>query len=406
MLITWESAGSSSPATRCETDGRDERLRPSRSRPPGLDVRGDPVVALGLGRHHGDARGLVTVVMPRRSALSALAAAAFVVAIGGCGTTSGPASATPVATQAATSAVGAATTAPTSGPRFTFDDDVAIDAQLTGLTDLYVNPGALIEADGTLHMYPNLFSQWPGRVRIPHLTSTDGGATWVLDEDAPVISSEDTPLANPGIDVSTGYVANDGTWVLVFETVSTSKPWVLGRVTAPGPRGPWTFDDKPILEPGPAGSFDAGGLTWPSVVEHGGEVLLYYAGFEVPQGGSGSIGLATLGSDGTWKKRTEPVLRATEKWEGRSLDRPRIVSTPNGLVMVYAGRDLTDRGIATSTDGITWTRIPGPAIERDDFPNGGRSWDAALLYRDSTLVYFLEIGSQTTAVYRATLTWP
>jgi hypothetical protein len=108
----------------------------------------------------------------------------------------------------------------------------------------------------------------------------------------------------------------------------------------------------------------------------------------------------------TWVKREGPVFEASERWEGRSLDRPRVVQTPDGLAMVYAGRDLNDRGLATSADGVSWTRVPGPAIERDDFPVSGRAWDAALLYRDGDLEYLLEIGvERSTRIYRAVLAW-
>jgi predicted GH43/DUF377 family glycosyl hydrolase len=299
-----------------------------------------------------------------------------------------------------------ATPSPTEGAHFVFDPDPVVSTKTAGFPyNLYINPGALIESGGVLHMFPNVFSEWPGMVRIPHLTSTDGGTTWVADTEADLISSQKTPLANPGIDVSTGYIADDGTWVLIFETVSRSAPWALGRATAPGPSGPWTYEADPILK-GTAGTFDAGGVQWPTVVKLGDQWVMYYAGFDLQQGGVGAIGMATLGADGTWTKRAEPVVVATEKWETRSLDRPRVVVDDAGLVMLYAGRDLTDRGLATSTDGIAWTKLPGPQIEREDFPVKERAWDSALLLRDGKLVYFLEIGFNTTAVYRALLDRP
>jgi hypothetical protein len=108
----------------------------------------------------------------------------------------------------------------------------------------------------------------------------------------------------------------------------------------------------------------------------------------------------------TWTKATAPVLEATEGWEQGALDRPRVVVTPAGLVMLYSGLDLTVRGLATSTDGITWTKVPGPNVTRTDFPMKAGAWDSALRYEDGRLVLLLEIGSTTTSVYRATLSWP
>jgi len=242
---------------------------------------------------------------------------------------------------------------------------------------------------------------------VPHLTSTDAGATWMLDRKAAPIDTTGFELADPGIDVSTGFVTEDGTWVLIYETVSTSSPWVLARATAPSPEGPWTIEDTPILQPGPAGSFDQGGIQWPWVIRIGARWAMYYAGVDSPQGGTGSIGVAFSDDGKTWVKNEQPVLAATERWEGRTLDRPRVVQTPDGDAMVYVGRTLTSRGVATSTDGLTWTKIPGPNIERTDFPvHQPGSWDSALTYRDGKLVYLLEIGGETTKVYRATLAWP
>jgi predicted GH43/DUF377 family glycosyl hydrolase len=297
--------------------------------------------------------------------------------------------------------------APAVTQRFEFDKGAVIDTSLTATNDRYINPGALIEQDGTLHLFPNSFSAWPGEMRIPHLTSSDGKG-WALDAKAKVLDSKDFTLANPGMDVSAGFVTDDGTWVLLYSTVSNSAPWVIARATAPSPRGPWTIESAPVLGPGPAGAFDHGGVQWPWVVRVGDRWAMYYAGFDAPQGGTGSIGVAFSDDGVTWTRNDAPVLVATERWEGRSVDRPRVVATPGGYVLLYAGRRLTDRGLATSTDGLTWAKVPGPNIEREDFPvKEPGAWDSALLYRDGELDYFLEIGGEPgTKIYRATLAWP
>jgi hypothetical protein len=342
---------------------------------------------------------------------------ALSVALLGCGP-SAPASA-PASTTTAP------TTEPTIGPspsptpppavtkRFEIQPDSVVDTALLGTNDLYVNPGAVIEVEGVLHMFPNSFSQWPGRMRVPHLTSTDG-ITWTLDAEAEILDtdSELFPMANPGIDVSTGFVADDGTWVLLLENVSGAtagppEPWRVYRMTAPSPQGPWTVHDEPVIDVGTAGTFDAAGITWPSVVRVGDRWAAYYAGSAEPRRGTGSIGVAFSDDDGaTWTKHPEPVLVPTERWEFSSLDRPRVVATNDGFVMLYTALDLNRRGLATSTDGIAWTKVPGPSIDQKDFPIQGGSWDAALLYRGGQLEYFIEIGNQTTEVYRALLAWP
>ena len=160
-----------------------------------------------------------------------------------------------------------------------------VTRQLAGHDESWINPGAIIEHEGELHMFANVFSQWPGHVAFPHLVSSDG-ATWTKADSSPAFTSDDIPFVDSGADVSAGYVAADGTWVLVFETVELSDPWVLGRATAPGPDGPWTIDPEPILTPGPTGSWDAGGLQWPSVVQTDDGYLMYFTALD-RRGGQG-----------------------------------------------------------------------------------------------------------------------
>jgi beta-1,4-mannooligosaccharide phosphorylase len=336
--------------------------------------------------------------------------AALAMSLAGCG--AAPPATTPATapTQAAASAtpLPTASDAPAVTQRFEFGDEAIVDTALIGTNDKYVNPGAVIEVDGVLHMFANSFSSWPDLVRVAHLTSEDGVA-WDLDDGAELLGSDDSemfPMADPGIDVSTGYVADDGTWVLFFETVQRGRPWEVWRMTAPAPQGPWTVDDTPTLPVGEAGAFDVGGVQWPSIVRVGDRWAMYYTGLGAAGRGSGVIGVAFSDDGVTWAKESAPALVATEDWEFGQLDRPRVVAADGGLVMVYAGLDLTKRGLATSTDGLTWTKVAGPNIEPSDFPVVGGSWDAALLHRGGELEYFLEIGQATTKIYRSTLAWP
>jgi predicted GH43/DUF377 family glycosyl hydrolase len=165
-------------------------------------------------------------------------------------------------------------------------------------------------------------------------------------------------------------------------------------VTAPGPDGPWHVDPEPILEAGPTGAWDAGGLSWPSVVKTDGGYLMYFTGLDRPLG-TGAIGLATSKDGSHWTKHEGPVFVADAPWELGKLDRPRVVVTPDGrLAMVYAGGQLTDRGLAWSDDGLSWHRDGGgPVISQDRFPVTGKAWDAALVYRGGSLDYYLEIGA-------------
>ena len=287
-------------------------------------------------------------------------------------------------------------------------DRPTVTRALTGIAEAYINPGAVIDDGERLHMFANVFTNWPGLVQVSHLVSDDG-AEWSLAAEGPVLTSEDVPFARPGVDVSTGFIAPDGRWVLVFETVNGASPWEIGLATAPGPDGPWSIGSEPVLA-GSAGDYDAGGLAWPSVVPTADGFAMYYSTFETDRR-AGVIARATSVDGLAWTKDPEPVLSPETTWEGRGLDRPRVAPIPDGFVMVYTGARLDHRGTAFSTDGVTWVRDGETAAITDaDFPVDGHAWDAALTYRDGVLTYFLEIGIATqaigTEVYRATAELP
>lgn len=280
----------------------------------------------------------------------------------------------------------------------------AVTRALTGIDETFINPGAVIDHDGTLHMFANVFTRWPGTVQVPHLVSTDGAA-WELAADVPVMTTDDVPFAGDGHDVSSGFVTDDGTWVLAFHTVS-SDPAVIGLATAPGPDGPWTVLPDPVVTSEGSTADEDGGLAWPSVVPTDDGWAMYFTAADRMHHG-GTIAVATSPDGLTWTRRAEPVLAPDrDTFELTALDRPRVVRTDaGGYVMVYSGQDLNDRGMATSDDGITWTRVNAePVLAKLQLPVLGDAWDAALVHRDGVLTYYLEIGfasSSGTEIYRA-----
>ena len=311
-------------------------------------------------------------------------------------------------------APGATPSLPASGspmsrtePLFTFPggDVPNVTRQLAGHADQsFINPGAvLVDDEGTFHMFANAFTAWPGTVQFPHLTSTDG-VTWTHAAETAPLTSEAVPFAQPGADVSSAFVTDDGTWTLVFNTVNFTSAWEIGRATAPGPDGPWTVDPEPIVTAGATGAWDGGGVAWPSVVATDDGWAMYYSTGSRPRTPAGAIGMATSSDGVTWTKRGEPVLEASADWDGGALDRPRVQRVDDGWLMVYTGRTLTDRGVAWSDDGVTWTPDPAnPVLTAADFPLEARTWDTALLWHDGVLRYYMELGggAATTDIYLA-----
>jgi len=286
---------------------------------------------------------------------------------------------------------------------FDFEGNQSEFAPLQRGTDLYTNPGAVIFHDGVFHMFRNNFTNWPGLIRVFHLTSTNG-MTWSREDETQVFASSEVPFASPGANVSSGYVADDGTWVLYFHTVNFAGNSVIGRMAADSPLGPWTVDEEPMLRPGSGSAWDRRNVVWPSVIRTDEGFVMFYGGESSSR--QSSIGRATSPDGINWTKhndpktdgafeQSDPIVLPEESWERGVRNRPEVQHTLDGWVMVFqGGSQLNDRGMAISQDGINWTpHLANPVLQSSDFPITGTTWDTALAFNGEDYFYFMEIGS-------------
>lgn len=260
----------------------------------------------------------------------------------------------------------------------------------------HVSPGAVIYRDGVYHMLRNGFGdEKPTGVGYG---DSDTGVLWSAVGADPVFTFD-------GGQVHTGLVIDDGTWVVYFDSMSgkdeEGSHRSIGRASAPAPEGPWTVDSGPVLEPGEAGAWDETAVFQPAAVGGPDGYVMFYAG---AGGAVSSIGRATSPDGITWTKDPAPVLVPNEEWEGEELTRPDVVATPDGLVMMYANRSGSKRGIATSRDGITWTRFAGnPVLTTTAVPRAAMR-TGELVFHDGTYLLYLENGGSFSGTNIAVLT--
>lgn len=245
-------------------------------------------------------------------------------------------------------------------------------------------PGAVAFDGGLWHMFyrsvtwPDIAGNGNGlNAAIGYATSEDG-RSWI---DAGII----TTVADTGLDyvdafgmsLGSALVQADGTWVVYFHTYQPGgelfSGGVIGRMTAPAPTGPWTVDPAPVLTPGPAEAWDADAVAYPSVLEVGDELWMYYDGHAGDLEGVGdrSIGLATSPDGVVWTKhnnvetdstafaQSDPILTTTpDEWDQARLLNATVVTTSEGFVMAYLTNSVTHVkvGLAFSDDGITWAK--------------------------------------------------
>lgn len=164
-------------------------------------------------------------------------------------------------------------------------------------------------------------------------------------------------------------------WYVSYSAASSARK--IGYATSPDGTT-WTkYGSAPVLSPGTAGSWDAQGVSFPSVIKDGSTYKMYYTGLNAT--GERRIGYATSPDGITWTKfGSAPVFGAGAPgaWDATHVSNPNVVKVAeNNYKMWYSGWTDTNNGIgyATSTDGLTWTRVGTAPV----MPYLGYGWDAS-----------------------------
>jgi predicted GH43/DUF377 family glycosyl hydrolase len=174
---------------------------------------------------------------------------------------------------------------------------------------IYIDPGGMLFQDGLFHMFFNGINGFPAAVGVGYATSTDG-YNWIRQGNEPVLRASQlkgTNLIGSNLFVTSALVEENGTWVLYFYTLSGSTfngPGDIGRATAPSPTGPWTIHPEPVLSPGAAGAWDEVQVSAPNVLKTENSYSMYYDGHG--NGTTSMIGMATSSDGIHWTKYNDP----------------------------------------------------------------------------------------------------
>ncbi len=248
-----------------------------------------------------------------------------------------------------------------STPLFTLYSDQPVVPHSDKASDWdfqYTDPGAVIYHDGRFHMFRNGFNGWPASVQIGYETSDDG-LKWAEVSPDPVMMTKDVPYAKVAALASDVVVQDDGTWVMYFYTWNTmsgtAADGAIGRATAKDPAGPWTPDAAPVLNPGGKGTWDELRVSAPRVIKTENGYTMYYSGSQKRNGLYTRVGMATSTDGMTWTKYDDPATTDTlyaesdpilETGDKRTfIGQPMVQQTPDGWVMIYRTANGTPSGI-------------------------------------------------------------
>ena len=170
------------------------------------------------------------------------------------------------------------------------------------------------------------------------------------------------------------------------------------------PPGPWIkYTGNPVVVTGTVGSWDANGVTDPTVISDTGLYKMWYTG--VDDGSIRSIGYATSTNGITWTKYAgNPVLtRTAGSWDANVVVGGDVVFDGVTYRMWYIGAESLAGpyaiGYATSTNGITWTKyVNNPVVT-----GTVGSWDSILgcpgVISDTGLYKMWYMGADDSGIY-------
>ena len=119
--------------------------------------------------------------------------------------------------------------------------------------------------------------------------------------------------------------------------------------------------------------FEPNGVTAPDILLDNGIYKMWYAG----AGNSArfEIGYATSTDGINWQKNNSPVLSPLYYWEEKSIVSARVIKVGDTYKMYYTARDdnyMTRIGLATSSDGINWVKRSQPVLV------ASQNWETAV----------------------------
>jgi predicted GH43/DUF377 family glycosyl hydrolase len=175
--------------------------------------------------------------------------------------------------------------------------------------DLYVITAFVLEEKDTIYLFYTAYSKTGSRA-LGLATSTDG-YHFIKYKGNPILEGDKTGYDAFGV-AQAQVLKSDSGWVLYFngrEIAGFSSGPSIGRATAQALTGPWKKSNNPVLTSGRRGEWDSGFIYLGSVLkmDDGSYVMYYSGGPDVLTETKFYIGLATSKDGITWTKYNNPV---------------------------------------------------------------------------------------------------
>ena len=239
---------------------------------------------------------------------------------------------------------------------YTGETDVNILAGIT--TQMYLTLEPTGAGYGNIYIYVN----WG----IPQNTE------WTDYQNNPVLSPQNNYWDFNGVWQSQVMI-DDGIYKMWFGGLANNAVGYIGYAESIDGIS-WTRPlSSPVLAPGNYGQWDDLRVATGAVIKEAGIYKMYYSGFS-DQYSNWDIGLATSPDGINWTKYSgNPVIYGNSGWEFQVVA-TSILKIDGIYFLYYYGKNSPEYkiGLATSTDGINWTKYQGNPILVPSSPGNTR----------------------------------
>lgn len=221
---------------------------------------------------------------------------------------------------------------------------------------------------------------------------SNDGINWNKPLNQPILypgnySTWDSWAVHPGA----VFMDDDGLYKMYYNGYSNQyEQWHIGLATSADGIN-WEKHAQPVLQGTSGWEFQ---IYASGIIKRDGIYYLYYSGRNLPYR---AIAVATS-SDGInfTKYSGNPILTNTESWELDGVSYPSVFEQDSQLKMVYMNSNGSGFGLATSSDGLMWTKLNNNPFFTNQ--NTSNNWSNGII----GYPYVLKLPTETRIYYSGT----